>query len=95
MVNDLEKLLKALKVELSHEVSDPVQKAAVVAQNIQEPEEEEEEIRIFTLQEARGLIPTLRRLLGRMTRARDRLLDLRIEIDQARENARYGGGSPM
>lgn len=57
-------------------------------------EEEEEEIRIFTLQEARGLIPALRRLLGRMTREREHLLDLRIEIDLARENARYGGGSP-
>jgi hypothetical protein len=43
VIHDLEKLLKALKVELSHETSDPVQKAAVVAQNIQEPEEEEEE----------------------------------------------------
>jgi hypothetical protein len=57
--------------------------------------EEEGEIRIFTLQEARGLIPVLRRMLGSMIRARDRLLDLRLEIDLARENARYGGGSPM
>ena len=55
--------------------------------------EEDEEIRVFTLQEARGLIPMLRRLLSRMTRARDHLLDLRIEIDLARENAQYGGGS--
>ncbi len=56
--------------------------------------EEEEEIRVFTLIEARSLIPTLRRLLARMTKARDHLLDLRVEIDLARENARYGGGSP-
>jgi hypothetical protein len=55
--------------------------------------EEEEEIRIFTLGEARALIPTLRRLLARMTRARDQLLDLQVEIDLARENAQYGGGS--
>jgi hypothetical protein len=56
--------------------------------------EEDEELRVFTLVEARGLIPTLRRLLTRMAKAREGLLDLRIEIDLARENARYGGGSP-
>lgn len=56
--------------------------------------EEDEELRVFTLVEARSLIPTLRRLLTRMTKAREGLLDLRVEIDLARENARYGGGSP-
>ena len=56
--------------------------------------EDEEEFRVFTLVEARSLIPMLRRLLSRMAKARDRLLDLRVEIDLARENARYGGGSP-
>jgi len=56
--------------------------------------EEDEELRVFTLVEARSLIPTLRRLLTRMAKAREGLLDLRIEIDLARENARYGGGSP-
>ena len=56
--------------------------------------EDEEEFRVFTLVEARSLIPMLRRLLARMAKARDRLLDLRVEIDLARENARYGGGSP-
>jgi hypothetical protein len=56
--------------------------------------EDDEEFRVFTLVEARSLIPTLRRLLARMAKARDRLLDLRVEIDLARENARYGGGSP-
>jgi hypothetical protein len=55
---------------------------------------EDEEFRVFTLIEARSLIPMLRRLLARMAKARDRLLDLRVEIDLARENARYGGGSP-
>jgi hypothetical protein len=57
--------------------------------------EEDQEFRVFTLIEARSLIPTLRRLLARMARARDRLLDLRVEIDLAREQARYGGGSPV
>ena len=57
--------------------------------------EDDEEFRVFTLIEARSLIPMLRRLLGRMRQSRDRLLDLRVEIDLARENARYGGGSPF
>ena len=57
--------------------------------------EDDEEFRVFTLIEARSLIPTLRRLLSRMRKSRDRLLDLRVEIDLARENARYGGGSPF
>lgn len=56
--------------------------------------EDDQEFRVFTLGEARSLIPTLRRLLARMARARDRLLDLRVEIDRAREQAQYGGGSP-
>src|ERR1051325_11560114 len=56
--------------------------------------EDDEEFRVFTLHEARGLIPMLRRLLAHMTAARDRLLDLRVEIDLARENAPFGGGSP-
>lgn len=56
--------------------------------------EDDEEFRVFTLHEARSLIPTLRRLLAHMTKSRDRLLDMRVEIDLARENARFGGGSP-
>src|SRR5919205_1584636 len=57
--------------------------------------EDDEEFRVFTLHEARSLIPMLRRLLARMAKSRDRLLDLRVEIDLARENARFGGGSPV
>ncbi|HKP12150.1 MAG TPA: DUF2203 domain-containing protein [Blastocatellia bacterium] len=57
--------------------------------------EDNEEFRVFTLIEARSLIPTLRRLLTRMRKSRGRLLDLRVEIDLARENARYGGGSAV
>ena len=57
--------------------------------------EDDEEFRVFTLVEARSLIPTLRRLLAHMAKSRDHLLDLRVEIDLARENARYGGGSTV
>lgn len=51
--------------------------------------------RTFTLGEARSLIPRLRRLLGRVTAEREVLLDMRAEIDLAREKAEYGGGSPL
>ncbi len=56
--------------------------------------EETEEARVFTLSEARGLIPRLRKLLARVVREREVLLDMRIEIDRAREKADLGGGSP-
>ena len=56
--------------------------------------EETEEARVFTLGEARGLIPRLRKLLARVVREREVLLDMRIEIDRAREKAELGGGSP-
>ena len=56
--------------------------------------EETEEARVFTLSEARGLIPRLRKLLARVVREREALLDLRLEIDRAREKAELGGGSP-
>jgi hypothetical protein len=51
--------------------------------------------RTFTLSEARSLIPRLRRLLGRVTAEREVLLDMRAEIDLAREKAEYGGGSRL
>lgn len=57
--------------------------------------DELEEQRIFTLSEARSLIPKLRTLLTRVTFERAALLDMRVEIDQAREKAEFGGGSPM
>jgi hypothetical protein len=53
-----------------------------------------EEVRIFTLSEARSLIPRLRRLLATVIREREQLLNLRIEIDRAREKAEHDGGSP-
>jgi hypothetical protein len=56
---------------------------------------EDEEIRIFTLSEARSLVPRLRKLLSRMKIERDRLADMRAEIDCAREKAEFGGGSTV
>lgn len=52
-----------------------------------------EEIRIFTLSEARSLVPKLRRLLARVRTEREGIVDLRVEIDLAREKAEYDGGS--
>ncbi|HKP86616.1 MAG TPA: DUF2203 domain-containing protein [Blastocatellia bacterium] len=57
--------------------------------------DEVDEVRVFTLNEARGLIPRLRKLLSRVTAEREKLLDMRVEIDQAREKAEYGGGSTL
>jgi hypothetical protein len=51
-----------------------------------------EEIRVFTLSEARSLIPRLRNLLSRVVREREALLDMRVEIDLARAKASLGGG---
>ena len=57
--------------------------------------DELEEQRIFTLSEARGLLPKLRKLLTRVSSERGALLNMRLEIDKAREKADHGGGSPM
>jgi hypothetical protein len=54
-----------------------------------------EDEKVFTLSEARSLIPRLRKLLARVTREREVLLDMRLEIDLAREKAEFGGGSPL
>jgi hypothetical protein len=59
-------------------------------------DDETEEVRVFTLDEARSLIPRLRKLLARVTKEREALLDMRVEIDLAREKAiEGGGGSPF
>jgi hypothetical protein len=59
-------------------------------------DEDAEEERVFTLSEARSLIPRLRTLLARVIREREALLDMRVEIDLAREKASEGGGgSPL
>ena len=57
--------------------------------------DEVDEERVFTLSEARSLIPRLRRLLARVTSERDVLISMRVEIDLAREKAEFGGGSPL
>jgi len=59
-------------------------------------DEEFDDTRVFTLSEARGLMPRLRKLLTRVLKEREALLDMRVEIDLAREKADAGGGgSPM
>lgn len=59
-------------------------------------DEESDDIRVFTLSEARGLMPRLRKLLTRVLKEREALLDMRVEIDLAREKADAGGGgSPL
>jgi len=57
--------------------------------------EDADEERVFTLSEARELIPKLRRLLARVLSERESLADMRVEIDRAREKAEYGGGSRL
>ncbi|HSB12202.1 MAG TPA: DUF2203 domain-containing protein [Blastocatellia bacterium] len=59
-------------------------------------DDENDEERVFTLSEARGLMPRLRKLLARVIAEREALLDMRVEIDLAREKASEGGGgSPL
>jgi len=55
--------------------------------------QEIENVRIFTLTEAQGLLPTLRNLLARVSREREALVDRRPEIDRAREKAIENGGT--
>ncbi len=57
--------------------------------------DEMEEVRTFTVSEARSLIPRLRKLLTRVSNEREALLDMRVELDRARENAELNGGSPL
>ena len=57
--------------------------------------DEEEELRTFTVSEARRLIPKLRKLLARVLEKREVLANLRAEIDLAREKAESNGGSPF
>ena len=59
-------------------------------------DDETEEVRVFTLEQARNLMPRLRKLLARVSKEREALLDMRVEIDLAREKApEGGGGSPL
>jgi hypothetical protein len=55
--------------------------------------EEQEEIKTFTLDEAQSLIPKLRALLMRVTKEHDILALMNDELERARANAEFGGGS--
>lgn len=54
---------------------------------------EDEEIKTFTLREAKSLIPKLRRLLKVITSEREALAALNPEVVRARERADLGGGT--
>ena len=60
-----------------------------------EDSDQQEGVRVFTLSEARGLLPTLRNLLARVSKERDALVDIRPEIDNAREKAVLNGGTNL
>ena len=51
------------------------------------------EQRLFTIEEANHMLPRLRRLLRRLIRHRQKLLNLNPEIQKARDNAENNGGS--
>src|ERR1044072_7716857 len=55
--------------------------------------EEHEEVKTFTMSEAKGLIPRLRTILMRITKEHDILSLMNDELERARENAELGGGS--
>lgn len=54
-----------------------------------------EDIRTFTLSEARRLIPQLRKLLARALSERDHIMSMRDEINAARDNAANDGGTAV
>jgi len=55
----------------------------------------EENVRTFSLSEARSLMPRLRRMLARVNAMRQALVDMREEIEAAREKSEPNGGSPL
>ena len=52
-------------------------------------------VRVFTLGEARGLLPKLRKLLGRLSAEREVLISMRDEVKRAREKSEFGGGTAV
>jgi hypothetical protein len=52
-------------------------------------------VRVFTLDEARGFLPRLRKLLSRLASEREVLVSMRGEVNRAREKAEFGGGTPV
>jgi len=57
--------------------------------------EELNNVRVFTLGEARELLPKLRKLLGRLSAEREVLISMRDEVKRAREKSEFGGGTPV
>jgi hypothetical protein len=51
--------------------------------------------KLFTVQEANSLIPRIRPLIKRVVAERAILTELQSEIQQARNKAQFGGGSPF
>jgi len=49
--------------------------------------------RLFTIEEANRLVPHLKKLVRKVIRERAALIDIQGEIQRARDNAQYGGGS--
>lgn len=56
---------------------------------------EDDEQRIFSLHEARSLLPTIALLISRMVREYRVLANLSEEVERARNNADLGGGTPI
>jgi len=55
--------------------------------------QELDNLRVFTLGEARGLLPKLRKLLSRLSSEREILISMRDEVNRARAQSKYGGGT--
>ena len=56
-------------------------------------DEEAGEIKLFTLSEARSLLPKVRKLMERITAERRLLMKVHADIERARQQADTGGGS--
>jgi hypothetical protein len=57
--------------------------------------EQFDNVRVFTLGEARGLLPRLRKLLAKLSAEREVLISMRDEVKRARAKSEYGGGTPL
>jgi hypothetical protein len=58
-----------------------------------EEEEDEAEVKLFTLSEARALLPRVRKLMERITSERRLLMKVHPDIERARKRAENCGGS--
>ncbi|MBI3654516.1 MAG: DUF2203 domain-containing protein [Acidobacteria bacterium] len=56
--------------------------------------ETEGKIKLFTLTEARLLLPRVRKLMERISAERRLLMNVHSDIERARKNSEGGGGSP-